>query len=163
MTIDRAIRSTLLCALFTVVALGMTITAAGAQEPIHPNQHFIGLVNGSNVDPVVYTVCPGPASPGRTGPVAGGQTMSVAHVANGPGYTGPFSQVYAWFDQDSSGSRPTMLKFTEYGVSQTIPTAVRVPCDGTGDAQFSPCPYLAPCAYGFTPDLVKVRFVNIAA
>src|SRR2546425_1228812 len=34
------------------------------------------LVNGSNVEPVVYTVCPGPIWPGRTGPVAGGQTMS---------------------------------------------------------------------------------------
>ena len=88
--------------------------------------------------------------------------MSVAHVANGAGYTGPFSQVYAWFDQDSSSSAPDMLKFTEYGVAQTIPTAVRVPCDGTGQAQFNPCPYLAPCAYGFTPDLVDVRFVNIA-
>ena len=75
---SRTIRSTVFCALFAVAALGMTITAAGAQEAIQPNQHFIGLVNGSNVTPVVYTVCPGPASPGRTGPVAGGQTMSVA-------------------------------------------------------------------------------------
>ncbi len=162
MAMSRAIRSTVLGALIAVAALGMTITAASAQEAIQPNQHFIGLVNGSNVDPVVSTVCPGPASLGRTGPVAGGQTMSVAHVANGPGYTGPLSQVYAWFDQDSSGPRPNMLKFTEYGVPQAIPTAVRVPCDGTGQAQFSPCPYLAPCVYGFTPDLVKVRFVNIA-
>ena len=162
MTMSRAIRSIVFGALFTVAALGMNITPAGAQEPIQPNQHFIGLVNGSNVDPVVYTVCPGPASPGQSGPVAGGQTMSVAHVANGAGYTGPLSQVYAWFDQDSSGSRPNMLKFTEYGVAQAIPSAVRVPCDGTGQAQFNPCPYLAPCVYGFTPDLVKVRFVNIA-
>ena len=162
MVMGRAVRSTIVGALLTVAALGLTITAAGAQEPIQPNQHFIGLVNGSNVDPVVYTVCPGPASPGRTGPVAGGQTMSVAHVAGGAGSTGPLSQVYAWFDQDSSGSRPNMLKFTEYGVPQAIPTAVRVPCDGTGQVQFNPCPYLAPCVYGFTPDLVKVRFVNIA-
>src|SRR2546426_9311579 len=115
------------------------------------------LVNGSNVEPVVYTVCPGPIWPGRTGPVAGGQTMSVAHVANGPGYTGPQSQVYAWFDQDSSGTRPNMLKFTEYGAEQTIPTGVRVPCDGTGQAQFNPCPYLAPCVFGSSPGFVKVR------
>ena len=163
MALGRVLRSTVLVALLTVAALGMTITAAGAQQPIQPNQHFIGLVNGSNAAPVVvYTVCPGPAA-GQTGPVAGGQTMSVAHVANGGGYTGPFSQVYSWFDQDSGGSRPNMLKFTEYGVSQTIPSAVRVPCDGTGQATFSSCPYLAPCAAGFIPDVVKVQFVDIAA
>jgi hypothetical protein len=149
-------------ALLTVAALGMTITAADAQEPIQPNQHFIGLVNGSNAAPVVvYTVCPGPAA-GQTGPVAGGQTLSVARVASGHGYTGPFSQVYAWFNQDSGGPRPNMVKFTEYGVSQPIPSAVRVPCGGTGQVTFSPCPYLAPCAAGFIQDVVKVEFVDIA-
>ena len=103
MAMGRATRSTMFGVLFTVAALGMNITAAGAQEAIRPNQHFIGLVNGSNVAPVVNTVCPGPTWPGRTGPVAGGQTMSVARVANGPGYTGPLSQVYAWFDQEVVG------------------------------------------------------------
>jgi hypothetical protein len=163
MAMNRAIRSTVFVALLTVAALGMTVTAAGAQERIQPNQHFIGLINGSNAAPVVvYTVCPGPIGPGRTGPVAGGQTMSVAHVANGGGYTGLFSQVYSWFNQDSGGPRPNMLKFTEYGVSQTLPSAVRVPCGGTGQATFSSCPYLAPCAAGFIPDVVTVEFVDIA-
>ena len=163
MAMSRAIRSSVLVALLTVAALGMAITAAGAQEPIQPNQHFIGLVNGSNAAPVVvYTVCPGPTGPGRTGPVAGGQTMSVAHVASGGGFTGLFSQVYSWFNQDSSSIRSDTLKFTEYGVSQTIPSTVRVPCDGTGQATFSSCPYLAPCAAGFIPDVVTVEFVDIA-
>jgi hypothetical protein len=162
MAVPQRIRLTILGALFTLAAVGLNATVASAHEAIQPNQHFIGLVNGSNVAPVVYTVCPGPTWPGRTGPVEGGQTMSVAHVANGPGYTGPLSQVYAWFDQDSSGPRPNMLKFTEYGAEQAIPTGVRVPCDGTGQAQFNPCPYLAPCVYGSAPDLVNVKFVNIA-
>ena len=157
-----AFRSTIVGALITLAVLGGGTTIANAQEPIRSGQHFIGLVNGSNVDPVVYTVCPGPQSPGRTGPVAGGQTMSVAHVANGAGDTGLQSQIYAWFVQDSSGPRPNMLKFTEYGTQQTIPDAVRVPCDGAGQAQFNPCPYLAPCVHGSTPDFVKVKFVNIA-
>ncbi len=156
------VRPTLAVTLVMVAVLAAGTTVAHAHEAIQPNEHFIGLVNGSNVEPVVYTVCPGPTWPGRTGPVAGGQTMSVAHVAAGPGYTGPLSQVYAWFDQDSSGTRPNMLKFTEYGAEQTIPTAVRVPCDGAGQAQFNPCPYLAPCVFGSSPDFVKVRFVNIA-
>lgn len=162
MAMSRVVRSTVLVALLTVTALGMTITAAGAQEHIQPNQHFMGLVNGSNAPVVVYTVCPGPAA-GQTGPVASGQTLSVAHVASGNGYTGLFSQVYAWFDQDSSATKPDMVKFTEYGVAQPIPSAVRVPCSGTGQVTFSSCPYLAPCAAGFIPDEVTVKFVDIAA
>lgn len=146
-----------------VVALLGGMTSANAQTPIGPDQHFIGLVNGSNVDGVVvYTVCPGPIYPGRMGPVAGGQTMAVAQVASGGGYTGPLSQVYSWFVPAASAQTPQQLKFTEYGVPQDIPNTVKVPCDGSGEAEFSSCPYLAPCVYGFIPDYVKVRFVNIA-
>ena len=89
--------------------------------------------------------------------------LSVAEVASGGGFTGPFRTIYAWFVPPSnSSSRPTMLRFTEYGVSQPIPTSIKVPCGGTGQVEFSSCPYLAPCAYGWVPDYVTVRFVNIA-
>ena len=71
----------------TFVAIAMAVTAlavvsvpAGAQQPVGPNQHFAGLVNGTSTSAVVYTVCAGPASAGRTGPVAGGQTLSVARA-----------------------------------------------------------------------------------
>ena len=145
-----------------LASVGVGSGVANAQQPIGPHQHFIGLVNGSNSGPVVYTMCPGPIRPGRTGPVAGGQTMSVAEVAHGRGYTGPFSQIYSWFVPASAANAPTMLKFTTYGTEQTIPTSVRVPCDGKGEVEFSSCPYLAPCASGWVPDLVSVRFVDIA-
>jgi hypothetical protein len=149
------------------VVFGFGTEVALAQQPIGPGQHFIGLVNGSNVDPTVAVVCPGPIYPGRTGPVAGGQTMAVARVAQGGGYTGPFSQVYGFFVppvvSPVSAAFPPELKFTEYGVPQTIPSSFQVPCYGTGEAEFSPCPYLAPCAAGWTPDFVTVRFVDIAA
>ena len=78
---------------------------ATAQTPIGPDQNFIGLVNGSNDNPAVYTVCPGPIFPGRTGRVAGGQTMAVAQVKDGGGYTGPFSRVEAWFVPPAPGPR----------------------------------------------------------
>jgi hypothetical protein len=137
---------------------------AAAQEPIGPGQHFIGLVNGSNTNVQVFVVCPGPVGGGRTGPVAGGQTMAVARTANGKGYTGLFSQVYAWFvPATSGGAAPPALKFTEYGQPQSIPTSFRVPCSGKGRVEFSSCPYLAPCAAGWVPDYVSVRFVDIAA
>ena len=58
---------------------------------------------------------------------------------------------------------PTQLKFTSYNAPKAIPTSIEVPCDGTGQVEFSSCPYLAPCAYGWIPAYVSVRFVNIAA
>jgi hypothetical protein len=114
---------------------------------------------------VVYTVCAGPASAGRTGPVAGGQTISVVRTRRGHGYTGPFAQIYAWFvpQNTATTTAPAQLKFTSYNAPQAIPTSVQVPCDGSGQVEFSSCPYLAPCAYGWIPAYVAVQFVNIAA
>ncbi len=154
-------RSAAVAALIVAAMLsGASAAAAFAPDPIGPDQHFIGLVNGSNFQSTVYTACAGPIWPGRTGPVVGG-TLSVARVAKRHGATGPLSQVYAWFVPDASGPSPQMVKFTDYGVAQPVPEAVRVPCDGKGRVQFSPCPYLAPCVAGWVPNLVSVRFVNV--
>ena len=92
--------------------------------------------------------------------------MAVAEVADGPGYSGPFSQIYAWFvpaTSATSAQTPVMLKFTTYGTPEAIPTSVQVPCGGSGTVEFSSCPYLAPCAFGWSPDYVAVRFENLAA
>ncbi len=139
-----------------------TGSPAAAQTAIGPNQHFIGLVNGSNDNPTVETVCPGPSS--RRGHVAPQQMMSVAEVADGAGGTGSFSQIYAWFvpPHATTNRRPTTVTFTTYGPQQKIPTSIRVPCSGTRKVQFSPCPYLAPCAAGFSSDIVRVHFATIA-
>jgi hypothetical protein len=146
-----------------IACVGAGGGVARAQTPIKPRQHFAGLVNGQEGSAVVYTVCPGPVTPHRFGPLQGGQTMAVAEAAGGPGYTGPFSQVYSWFQPLPAGAaRPVTLTFTQYGVAQNIPASVRVPCDGTGRAVFSSCPYLAPCAAGWVPDPVRVKFENIA-
>jgi hypothetical protein len=100
---------------------------------------------------------------GRTGPVAGGQTLAVVRATRDHGYTGPFSQIYAWFvPQKGATTAPVQLKFIKYNAPQAIPTSVKVPCDGTGQVEFSSCPYLAPCAYGWVPDYVTVQFENIA-
>ena len=150
-----------------VAAIVACLAASGgvalAQTPIKPKQHFVGIVNGQEGSAVVYTVCPGPVGHHRFGPVKGGQTLAVAQTAHGVGYTGPFSQIYAWFQPLPPGeSTPVKLTFTEYGVAQDIPATVRVPCEGTGQAVFSSCPYHAPCAAGWVPDPVKVTFENIA-
>jgi hypothetical protein len=152
-----------------VCVLACTVWAsagtAAVSAPIKPHQHFVGIVNGTRASitavPVVYTVCAGPSSPGHTGPLAGGQTLAVARVARGGGYTGPFSHVYAWFSQDASPGGPQQVTFTSY-TTMPAPTGVQVPCDGSGQVDFSPCPSLTPCAAGWTPDIVPVRFENVA-
>jgi hypothetical protein len=147
----------------TVLSLLIGSGVAGGQTRIGPDEHFLGLVNGSNDDPVVYTICPGPAWPGRVGPVAGGQTMSVAEVADGGGFTGPFDRVFAWFDPSTAAGAPTQLRFRYFGIPKPVPTSIRVPCEGAGTVTFSSCPFGAPCAAGWVPDHVAVQFVNIAA
>ena len=156
----------------TLAAVAMAVAAftfagapvGAAERPIGPNQHFVGRVNGTRPLAVVFTVCGGPTWAGRTGPVAGGQTLSVARARKGHGYTGPFTSVYAWFvpPSGSSTTAPVQLAFTSYNARQVIPASVTVPCDGIGLVEFSSCPYLAPCAYGWVSDYVLVRFVNLA-
>ena len=157
-----AMSRVVLAVLLTTVVLG---TAATGAQPIRPHQHFAGVVNGKKKNAVVYTACGGPTWEGRTGPVVGGQTLSVVRAAKkGHGDTGPFSQIYAWFVPENSPAptTPVQLKFASYRTPQEIPTSVEVPCDGTGTVEFSSCPYLAPCAFGWVPTYVSVQFVNIA-
>jgi hypothetical protein len=123
----------------------------------------VGRVNGDGSTATVRTVCGGPATAGRLGSVAGGQTVSVRNLPSGAGYTGLFSQVYVWFVQNASVNGHLAVKLTTYGTRTAIPTSVRVPCDGTGRVEFSACPYLAPCAAGWVPTYVRVRYVNVAA
>ena len=144
-----------------LAGVGSGVGAAAARQKIAPDQHFIGLVNGSNDAPIVFTVCAGASS--SRGRVAGGQTVSVAQVVEGTGFTGPLNQVFAWFEPTKSGATPRQLKFAAYGRPRVIPPTVRVPCEGNGTVAFSPCPYLAPCANGWIADEVAVRFVDIAA
>ena len=145
-------------ALMLAISVG---SVAGAGQPIKAGQHFIGLVNGHHKGPVVvYTVCPGPIGPNRTGPVAGKQAMGVVHVKKGHGYTGLFSSIYAWF-QPTATKPPVQLHFKSYSTKR-IPQSVSVPCGGTGKVVFSSCPYLAPCAAGWVTDEVKVKFEDIA-
>lgn len=151
-----------LVAVGPVTAVGAQVSS-GALGRIGANQHFIGLVNGSTSMPVVETACPGPTHPGETGPVVGRQTLEVARTAGGPGFTGLFSQIYAWVvPSRGTTARPPEQTFLFYGRPKPFPSGVRVPCGGTGQVEFSSCPYLAPCAAGWVPTYVKVKFVNIA-
>ena len=166
-SMHRMNRLVFLCLTAIIAMIAATGAHASAQTPIKPGQHFVGLVNGSDNDPVVYTVCPGPAFPGETGRLLAGQTLAVAEIAQGAGYTGFFSSIHAWFVPTSVTpvtlpGAPPSVTFSRYGTPKRIPASVRVPCDGTGQVEFSSCPYLAPCAAGWVPDYVTVTFENVA-
>jgi hypothetical protein len=158
----RSILRGVTLALAITALVGASAEAAVAQTPIKPQQHFVGVVNGEEGSAVVYTVCPGPVTKNRTGRVEKGQAVQVVEAAGGHGYTGPFGQVYSWFQPVKTGTRPVTLTFKLYGEPRAIPRSVRVPCTGTGQAVFSSCPYLAPCAAGFVQDIVPVTFENVA-
>jgi hypothetical protein len=156
------VRSVLVVIAMLIGVVGSTVVDAQAKKPIQPGEHFVGIVNGRRVKPVVYTVCGGPSTPGRTGPILQGQKVSVARVAKGGGSTGLFSVVHVWIVQDVSADGPQQVDLTRFGTGRNLPSAARVPCDGTGQVAFSSCPPLAPCAFGWVPDLVTVQFVNVA-
>ena len=158
----RSIAGSVMLAFAVIALMGAGGEAAAAQTPIAPQQHFVGGVNGKQSSAVVDTVCPGPATKHRTGPVKKGQTMAVARAAKGRGDTGLFRHIYGWFQPAPAGTKPVALTFTQYAEPQGIPSSVRVPCSGKGEAVFSSCPYLAPCAPGFIPDTLKVTFKNVA-
>src|SRR5207237_1380635 len=61
-------------------------SAIGAS--IGPEQHFVGLINGRHRSAEIYLDCPGPPQVGRTGPLAGKQTVSVRRVRIRGGDTG---------------------------------------------------------------------------
>lgn len=159
----RIVRTATLCLTATALLLIPGVAQAGAAQSIKAGQHFDGLVNGHHANAIVKTVCAGPGTTSRTGPVLGRQTISVRRDQKGLGYTGLFNSVYAWFAPSSPRATPVQLHFKTYGTPKTIPTTVLVPCSGSGTVVFSSCPYLAPCAAGWVTDDVKVSFVNIAA
>jgi hypothetical protein len=159
----RLLRVATLCLAATTLVLVPLGAQAGAKEVIRAGQHFDGVVNGHRAGVTVRTACADPATPARTAPIVGKQTVSVTHDRKGHGFTGLFDSIYVWFAPASPRMTPVQLKLTTYDASKTIPTSVLVPCSGSGTVVFSSCPYLASCAAGSVTDDVKVRFVNVAA
>jgi len=129
--------------------------AARAADRIAPRQHFVGLVNGHHKDAQVYVACPGPGRPGRATHPLQNQTLAVARVASGGGFTGEAAtRVVARFVDDTS----VKVVLTSYGTTQPVPTSITVPCEGKGVVRFAPRPRSSTSM----PDDVPVTFVNLA-
>ena len=163
MTVTRSVLRVIARAVFfiatVVILIGTVATpAASTTSPIGPKQHYIGLVNAKHTSAVIYVVCPGPAT-GRTGPPAGNQTVAVRKGRSGGGYTGSSAhEIWAQFGND----QVNVVGFTAYNVAKPIPTALRLPCQGTGTVRFTTCFGTQPCAASSKPDTVTVTFENIA-
>jgi hypothetical protein len=141
--------------LAAAAGLALATGGAAAQTPIGPNQQFAGVVNGSAVKANVYVVCPGPAQPGQTGHPVSGQGVQVIENT-GDGFTGSAAtRIVATFG--TSGTSDGLV-FTEYGVSQDIPTTLLLPCSGTGTAVFTP----QPGSLTARSTTVSLTFINIA-
>jgi hypothetical protein len=156
-----AARSTFCTVAVVAMFMGAVATpAAATSAPIGPNQHYVGLVNGRHTGAVITVACPGPAITGRTGSVVGTQTVKVLRTRTGDGYTGSFAhEVWAQFGSDLFH----VVGFTRYNVAESIPTSLRLPCQGTGTVMFTTCFGTLPCAANARVDIVTVTFVNIAA
>jgi hypothetical protein len=156
----RAIR--VLGVMFAVIVVMMALGApSGATgQSIGPNQHYIGVVNGKHTGAVIYVICPGPANPpGRTGPPAGNQPVSVARVSSGGGYTGSIARgIWAEFNNNTTN----VVRFATYNTPKPIPTNLRLPCSGTGAVTFTTCFGTLPCGAKARDDVVPVTFENLA-
>jgi hypothetical protein len=136
--------------------LGMPAAATGLV--IGPNEHYFGFVNGKHVRAFIHVACRGPVG-SLTGPPTAAQSVSVQHLRSDGADTGTVAhEIWAEFTND----RLHAVGFTRYGPSKPIPTALRLPCQGTGTVRFTTCFGAQPCSTSSRDDVVKVTFVNIA-
>jgi hypothetical protein len=126
----------LFAVVFVVATVALVGPRGGSTQRVGPDVHYLGLVNGKHAGAVIYVVCPGPAGGNRTGPPAGNQTVKVVPVTSGGGYTGSIAhQIWAEFNKGAAH----FVGFTQYKVAQAFPTALRLPCQGTGTVTFTTC------------------------
>jgi len=138
-------------------ALALTTGSAWAAQSVGPNQVFTGVVNGSTSDATVTVVCPGPVGPASRGRPFNDSWQVVE--GTGKGFTGSAAkEIVASISGTTSSGAVTTSTFTQYGVPQSFPSGLMLPCMGTGLAVFTPQPP-SPTSRAST---VTVRFVNVA-
>ncbi len=127
-------------------------TSTAGAPVIGPQQTFAGRVNGSDgeLEPVLIKIAHfGPARSGQVAHPLPGQIIEVV----GPGVTtGRFGDtgsaatsilvVLGSPPPDASVTTAAVrpVRFTSYGVRLALPTAVLLPCSGTGLVTFIPIP-----------------------
>jgi hypothetical protein len=141
------VRSRLLVASVMVgglLAIGANAGASPTTTTIGPHQHFVGLVNKKSTKATITMACPLPLSTVSMGHPLGGQTVAVeapSTVARTSGYTGTrgHSIVASFVAVVPVTPATSTVTFTRYG-SLPIPTALLLPCSGSGTVVFAPVP-----------------------
>ena len=133
-------------ALVTGAAIATPALAAGG--PIGPKQYFYGEVFGLSSATTLNVIEVACACPATTGHPVAGQYVA-AHqiyppVAATTGYTGNYAaeiNVNLFYSQGTiSVLTPVFATLRYYDQKVEIPTALTVPCNGTGVLDFTPAP-----------------------
>jgi hypothetical protein len=151
--------ASLLAAGTVAAAAGTTVASASASPgpAVGPNQLFAGFVNGSHFSATVRMACFGPIRPGQTGHPLPGQTFSVQLEVDVPGgFTGSSANRIVAFFAPVPTPVVSGVVLRRYGVAEPIPTSLRLPCSGRGEAEFAPQPATGKAR----PDHVPVTFVG---
>jgi hypothetical protein len=139
-------RATVVAALLTAVA-GAALLSGGAwgargplrRGPVQPGLEFGGMVNGARPSATVQVGCFGPITSGQSGHPLRGQTLQVfrPEALLVDGFTGSqATRIVAYFSDD-----PTLtVSFDRFGPPKPVPTALTLPCSGTGSVVFAPVP-----------------------
>jgi hypothetical protein len=142
-----------------LLGAGAAAAQAPSKAPIQPNQYFNGLVNGKSKDATILMACPGPVG-GMGHPVAGQYVTVEGPLSSGEGFTGKAKSIDATLEFLTPSSTPVHLAtFRYYHEPGAISTELKLPCEGSGVAVFSPV------KGGETARAAKVSvtFVNVAA
>jgi hypothetical protein len=143
----------------TVLLGAGAAAAAPSKAPIQPNQYFNGLVNGKSKDATILMACPGPIG-GMGHPVAGQYVTVEGPLSSGEGFTGKAKSIDATLEFFTPSSTPVHLAtFRYYYEPGAISTELKLPCEGSGVAVFTPV------KGGETARAAKVSvtFVNVGA
>jgi hypothetical protein len=163
----RTLARTLITAAAVAVAAQVAVAAASpADRPavkVAANQDVRGFVNAKNRKATIRVLCRGAA---RTGHPLARQSVRVARAIDpslpNDGFTGAAAtSIGAWLTWPTTTAPPPpayIATFTGYH-SRPIPTAITVPCGGSGQMLFLP----APGSRGVKAATVGLTFVNIGA
>ncbi len=139
-------RATRLVPLLAAAMLATTASPAIADttDPLEigPGQYFVGAVNGETDMAVIRMACFGPVHPGQTGHPMAGQKLQVKRVTAGTrdaGYTGGAAHEIA-VDLGGTSTAGRVLVLHRYDEVVEIPTALNLPCYGSGVVTFVPLP-----------------------
>jgi hypothetical protein len=141
---SRILAAAAVLAVAAVPAASAAASPAADPIPIGHNQFFAGLVFGTAEQSQIEVACAGPATTGH--PMAGQSVEAILVAPPAPpsaGFTGTRANairaVLSWIVKGKTVTVP-IGTLTGYYETLPVPTAIVVPCGGTGTMTFTPSP-----------------------